>query len=222
MHPTFEDVTNVYQTVIWDWNGTLLDDVQGVVEMNNQLFPRWGLPPFESEAAYRRVFGFPIREYYRRVGVTDAIYEEVAQAWAQTYMERCHTFPLRQDAVQAVERFRKAGLTQVILSASKKSNLWHQVDLYPALQGQFDAILGLDNIHAGSKVGLALDYLAQSGLDPAQAVLIGDTTHDAEVARAIGCRCLLVREGHQLPEILAMAGCEVVDSLTQAADRVLA
>jgi len=49
----------MYQTVIWDWNGTLLNDVDGVVQINNQLFPRWGLPPFESVEAYRRVFGFP-------------------------------------------------------------------------------------------------------------------------------------------------------------------
>jgi len=211
----------MYQTVIWDWNGTLLNDVDGVVQINNQLFPRWGLPPFEGVEAYRRVFGFPIREYYRRVGVTDAIYEEVAQAWSQTYMERCETFPLRRDAVETVERLRQAGLRQVILSASKQTHLQHQVDLYPQLEGKFDAILGLDTIHAGSKVGLALEYLAQSGLDPARTVLIGDTTHDAEVARAIGCRCLLVKEGHQLPEILAAAGCEVVESLTGAANRIL-
>ena len=211
----------MYQTVIWDWNGTLLDDVQGVVQINNQLFPRWGLPPFESVEAYRRVFGFPIREYYRQVGVTDAIYEEVSHAWAAAYMERIATFPLREDAAQTVERFCRAGVGQVILSASQQDNLRRQVALYPELAGKFDAILGLGDIYAGSKVGLALDYLARSGLDPAKTLFIGDTTHDAEVARAIGCRCLLVLNGHQTPDRLAATGCTVVSSLTQAADWAL-
>ena len=54
------------------------------------------------------------------------------------------------------------------------------------------------------------------------AVMIGDSLHDAEVARALGTRCILVARGHQSRETLLEAGVPVADSLRQAADWVLA
>ena len=47
--------------------------------------------------------------------------------------------------------------------------------------------------------------------------MIGDTLHDADVARAMGCRCILVCGGHQLPETLKTAGVPVADTLRDAA-----
>ena len=57
-----------YSHIIWDWNGTLLDDVGACVRAINQMLGSRGLPLLKSVAAYRAVFGFPIEDYYRRVG----------------------------------------------------------------------------------------------------------------------------------------------------------
>ena len=76
-------------------------------------------------------------------------------------------------------------------------------------------VLGLHDVYAVSKVQLAKDYLAQSGVDSADAVFLGDTNHDAEVARAIGCRCCLISGGHQNDEVLSHSGAPVLKSLTE-------
>ena len=57
-----------YEHIIWDFNGTLLDDVwTGIVSVNKLLEDR-GLPKIASVEDYRRVFRFPIIEYYRSLG----------------------------------------------------------------------------------------------------------------------------------------------------------
>jgi phosphoglycolate phosphatase len=53
--------------IIWDWNGTLLDDVDEVVEVTSQMLVDHGLQPVTHEQ-YRAVFCFPISQYYRRLG----------------------------------------------------------------------------------------------------------------------------------------------------------
>ena len=116
---------------------------------------------------------------------------------------------------ECVSRFHQAGFRQVIISASQQDQLRVQVQQYPQLNGMFDQVLGLSDVYAVSKVQLAKDYLAQSCIDPSRALFIGDTTHDAEVAAAIGCPCRLMSGGHQVDEVLSTAGVPVLQGLPQ-------
>jgi len=210
----------LYRTIIWDWNGTLLDDVAFAVELTNRVFGRWGIPPFESADAYRAIFDFPVREYYRRAGVGDDIFDDVANAWASGYAEE-FACPLRADTLETVSRFKAAGLCQVIISASKMTHLEEQVARFPELAKQMDKLMGLDHIYATSKVHLAQDYLKEMGLDPKDVILLGDTRHDHQVAEAIGCDCLLIANGHQPLSVLESTRRNVMGSLREAADRIL-
>ncbi len=200
-------------TIFWDWNGTLVDDVDTVVMVNNQVFARHGYVPTTAEE-YRRLFRFPVIEYYRALGVTDEDFRLIAKEWNQGFMEAFPQVPLKKDVPETLRRFRDAGFRQVIISASQCDQLRQQVKLFPELEGMFDEVLGLSNVYAVSKVELARDYLARSGVNPADALFIGDTTHDAEVAAAIGCPCRLISGGHQMDSVLETSGVPVLESLT--------
>ena len=105
----------------------------------------------------------------------------------------------------------------MIISASQVDQLRAQVEHFPELQGVFDEVLGLSNQLAVSKVHLAVDYLARTGEKAEDCVFLGDTTHDAETAAAIGCRCILIEGGHQERNVLDTAeNATVVGSLTEA------
>ena len=207
-------------TLIWDWNGTLLDDVDMAVRVTNEVFEPRGYAPLSREA-YRRCFRFPVRDYYRDRGVGDEAFPEVAGAWSAHYDASFPGTPLFGDAAEAVKRLQAAGVEQVIVSASQVDMLRRQVDGYPELAGCFAAVLGIGDIYADGKVALARRYLAERGADPAEVVLVGDTCHDAEVAAALGCRCLLVDRGHQTREVIAAAGVPVVHSLREATELLL-
>lgn len=203
-------------TILWDWNGTLVADVPLVVRVNNAVFAAHGYRDTTTEE-YRRLFRFPVRDYYRDLGVSDADFDQIAREWNEGYMASCEGCPLTPGAAQTVRAFHEAGMRQVIISASRQDLLRRQVAGYPELRGMFDEILGLGDVYAVSKVHLARSYLAQSGVDPSDAVFLGDTCHDAEVARAIGCRCLLISGGHQEDRVMAQSGAPVLPSLAHAA-----
>ena len=85
----------------------------------------------------------------------------------------------------------------------------------------FQAALGLSHIYATSKVDLAKGFLQDHGVDPKKAIFLGDTLHDAEVAQAIGCACLLIEGGHQARPTLLEAGVPVFENLQAAKEYIL-
>jgi len=206
--------------ILWDWNGTLLDDVAYGMSVRNRTFPAFGLPTIQSVEDYHQQFTFPIRLYYERAGVTDENFVEVAHAWMAEYVRGFPTVPLHVDAIETLNRFRDAGFRQVLLSATKRDMLLTQIAQF-SLQPYFHTVLGLDNIYAGSKEDIGRQYLQSCGIAPEETLMIGDTLHDADVAKAIGAHCVLVPRGHQSRQTLLTAGVPVVDTLQQAADLIL-
>ena len=57
-----------YRNVVWDWNGTLLNDLETGVQTLNDMFARRGMPAFSVEE-YRERFGFPVIDFYRDAGL---------------------------------------------------------------------------------------------------------------------------------------------------------
>ena len=202
--------------VLWDWNGTLLDDLAYAIGVRNRTFPAFGLPRIGSVAEYHRQFTFPVRRYYERAGVTDETFVAVAHAWMAEYVRGFDTVPLHGDAVEALSRFAAAGVRQAVLSATRRDMLESQIARFP-IRAYFTDVLGLSDIYARSKEAVGLDYLARCGVPAASTLMIGDTLHDAEVARAMGTGCVLVARGHQSRETLLTAGVPVMDTLLEAA-----
>ena len=206
--------------ILWDWNGTLLDDLQYGMDVRNRIFPAFHLPTIDTIEEYHAQFTFPIRLYYERAGVTDDIFVAVAHAWMDEYVRGFPTVPLHADALETLERFQQAGLQQVVLSASKRDMLRDQIAHF-SIQHYFSDILGLGNIYAGSKEDIGRQYLQNCGIAPDSTLMIGDTLHDADVAKAIGAQCVLVARGHQSRQTLLTAGVPVVDMLAEAANIAL-
>ena len=90
-----------YTDVIWDFNGTLLDDAGAGLACVEELLRRRGLPPLGSLARYREVFRFPIRDYYTDIGFdfSREPYEALADEWALLYDELAAAAPLFMDFV---------------------------------------------------------------------------------------------------------------------------
>ena len=190
-----------FDKVIWDFNGTILDDVEtGILSVNKLLRDR-GLPIIESKEKYRAVFGFPVRDYYERLGFDFSVepYEVIAPLWVEQYMINVENAEIYGDVIGAMDLFAARGIGQTLLSATEYSMLKGQIAKL-GLSERFDEILGMGDIHASSKEGLALEWRKKHPRD--RVLLIGDTDHDLQVARAIGADCVLISRGHQSEEYL--------------------
>ena len=185
-------------TIFWDWNGTLLDDLDLSLDILNDILGAFDYPQRFTEDSYREIFGFPIEDYYIRVGFDFARhpYPMLAQCYMDRYNAAVPHCPAMAHAAETLARLQGLGYQQVILSASRRDYLIEQVSAR-GLKGYFTELLGLSDIYGVSKVQAGLDYLQTSGLNPAACVMVGDTDHDAEVAAAMGIRCILIASGHQ-------------------------
>lgn len=200
--------------LVWDWNGTLLDDVQLCVDALNALCAKRNLPRVSLQE-YRDTFTFPVIEYYRSVGF-DFVAEPFhgpAQEWIAFYAGRVSVDAgLFASARPALEWARAKGLRQIMLSAHQKDMLIHLMREF-GVSSYFETILGLDDFDAQSKLEVGRAWLAQSGIKPQSALLIGDTLHDHEVAQALGLPCVLLAQGHQSRERLLATGAPVLDGI---------
>lgn len=203
-----------YTHVIWDWNGTLLDDVELGLATINALLKKRGLPPIEDIGAYREVFGFPVIDYYRRVGFDFDMepFETAAAEYIGIYHSDESRFRLFEGAAEILASAKEMGLRQVMLSASEINNLRLQTKLFD-IEQYFDDILGISDIYAGSKIEIGLNYIMRNNIDKTKTVIIGDTVHDHQTAEALGADCILIASGHQPKNKLLECGAAVLDSI---------
>jgi phosphoglycolate phosphatase len=201
--------------VVWDWNGTLLDDVDAAVEAMNGLLLDKGLPLLDR-ARYRRVYGFPARNYLERLGLgpEHGSFDEIARVYLREYDRRARDVPVRPRGRELLARLQRRGLRQILLSAARASHVRELVARH-RLGEYFDEILGIEDLRAGGKLEVARRWLEESWLDPSGMLLIGDTDHDHEVATAIGAGCVLVAGGHQEEVRLRACGCPVLSALAE-------
>ena len=201
--------------IIWDWNGTLLDDVDSAVSALNRMLAVRGLA-HTTRDYYRAHFGFPVRPFYAELGV-DLAHED----WDRICVD-FHRFVdsepkvLRTDAHAALQLAREAGMRQAILSALRE-DLLHRDVVAAGIADFFEAIYGVDNLDGASKLSRGRDLVRDLPPSAVGALFfIGDTLHDVEVARELGAKCILVDGGHQTADRLTAAGVPVAPTLTAA------
>ena len=210
-----------YTHILWDFNGTVLDDVKECLACADRLLQAHHLPPLGGLAAYRRVFGFPIIDYYRRMGFdfSKVSYDELAIEWVGYYRAATQTLALCPGVEEALARLKHAGYPQLILSATHRELLRTQLEQL-GIGDVFEELLAQDNIHAHGKSALGMEWRARH--PHARPVMIGDTDHDAEVAEKIGADCLLVCCGHQSRDTLLRTSARAVfDTPREAVEWIL-
>ena len=201
-------------TLIWDWNGTLINDVDICVDCINVLLEKRQLPLLDLEK-YREVFRFPVKEYYEEVGFdfSKEPYDKVAMEFIDIYIARLPEADLHKDVVDTLSEFSRRGLNQSVLSAMEHNNLVKSITekgIFP----YFGLLMGISDHFASGKIENARQIISKLDTDPQHTLLIGDTLHDYEVAQEIGCHCILVAHGHQSMEHLKEAGCPVAIELS--------
>ncbi len=202
-----------YGHLIWDWNGTLLDDLDYSIDVMNTLLVRRRLPVLHRER-YHALFDFPVRAYYERLGfdpVADP-FEKLSTEFIAGYDSHRTRAPLHSHTAATLASVRAAGLRQSILSAYRHETL-HEIVTHFGLTAHFVHIVGLDNIHAHSKVALGRDLVRRLDVSPGEILLVGDTLHDLEVARELGVDCALVAAGHHPLGRLQASGAQVFPDL---------
>lgn len=202
--------------LVWDWNGTLLDDLTLVVAATNVSLATVGGPTITAED-HRRDFRRPIADYYGHVlgrAVSHAEFLQLDRVYHDFYREGLLDCALAADAEAAMRAWPG---TQSLLS------MWFHEELVPevtrrGLHAAFERVDGLRPgvVAGGQKAEHLAVHLDALGVKGADAVLIGDSVDDAHAAASVGATCVLYGGGFTHPERLLEAGVPVVSTLLEA------
>jgi phosphoglycolate phosphatase len=210
MQQLFHRLGNI-DHVIWDWNGTLLNDVPHAVDTINLLLGQRGLPLMNIER-YREIFSFPIRRYYEALGfdLQAEAFADLCDQFMDHFLAKVGECALAPGSRELLGQIKASGRKQSVLSATEQVSLLGMMSQF-GLSHYFDFVFGIADRLAFSKVQRGHDLMRESGVPATRTLLIGDTDHDLEVGHALGISVLLVTHGHQSAERLKRLHHDVID-----------
>ncbi len=205
----------MYEHIIWDWNGTLIDDLSLCVEIVNENLSQYNLPVV-GLGYYRNHFGFPARDYYEGLGLPcqGEHFERISDYFIENYRKKQVECSLHPNAFNILRYFQKLGIDQSILSAGQENDVLRFLGSH-GLKDFFSLVSGVQDVNADGKVGLAKLHQGKISIPSNKILMIGDTVHDHEVALVMKVDCILFSKGHNSRDRLIRTGRMVFDDMTE-------
>ena len=204
-----------YKNIIWDWNGTIVDDAYLFVDIMNQTLLQHNLPIINLKK-YRSSFCFPIQKYWKKLGFVfnDRSFNVLNEQFIFDYRQRIFEPKLHKNITGVLEIIKKKGVKQFILSASEQKLLDESLEYY-SLSKYFTAIVGVNNLNAVGKEKMGVEMMLKNNLSENETLIIGDTEYDLNVSKTLGCDCLLLSMGHFSKNRLQKLNVPVIDNLNE-------
>ena len=204
------------KTIVFDFNGTIIDDLDLCLNILNDMLTKEGKKTV-SKRKYKEIFRFPIVDYYKLAGFDfkRKSFEELSVDFIEAYQKPSLNCKLQKGFLKTLKMFKGKGYNLVVLSASQRDNLIEQLEHFK-IDKYFDAILGIDNIYAKSKIEIGKKYFLDNKIDTKNTYMIGDTTHDYEVSKALNINSILISKGHESKRRLSLNDAYVCDSFKEA------
>ncbi|MFF5569037.1 HAD family hydrolase [Streptomyces sp. NPDC012623] len=207
--------------LVWDWNGTILDDIRAVVGATNAAFAEIGLEPISLDR-YRELYCVPIPRFYERLTgrlPSDAEWVAMDETFHRHYTRRRSGCALTAGVEELLAAWSLDGGSHSLLS------MYGHQELVPVVRGygierHFLRIDGRTGPSGGSKALHMERHLtslaAEGAISAARTVVIGDAVDDAVAAAHVGARAVLYTGGTHSRTALEAVGVPVVDSLAEA------
>ena len=204
-----------YKNIIWDWNGTIVDDAYLFVDIMNKTLEKHNLPIINLKK-YRSSFCFPIQKYWKKLGfVFDKnSFNALNEQFIFDYSQKMFEPNLQKHIVDLLKIIKKNRLKQFVLSASEQNLLNKSIEYY-SLSEYFDSVVGVNNLNALGKEKMGLELILKNNLVKKETLIIGDTEYDLNVSKAIGSDCLLLSAGHFSKDRLKKLNAPVVDCVDE-------
>lgn len=203
-----------YKNILWDWNGTILNDTPVAFEATNILLERYGYPAITLDY-YRDNIDTPIVNFYSKIfDLNKHDMQTLDDEWGVLYNQLSDKIGLHKGVKDLLRFFDDKNCRQVVLSAFKTEEIKKYAHKF-SVEKYFEDILGTQNIVMESKTIRGKRYMNEHKFAPEQTLYIGDTVHDCDTALALGVDCVLFTGGQQSPKLLQQCGVPVFDSFAE-------
>lgn len=203
-----------YECVVWDWNGTIVDDVNTSLMSVNDMLIKRNLPTITIQQ-YHQYLDTPIYKFYEHIFDLNKITFDVIQSeFNSGYNKYISDNPLNDGAIAVMKKLKESDIKQVIVSSSNQDIVQKGAEKFGVAE-YMNYISGSSDNFVGSKVERAIGVISKITTDYSKVVVIGDTLHDCQLANEIGADCILLSTGHQSKADLQTTGKPVIDSLNE-------
>jgi len=188
----------MFLNLIFDWSGTLVDDLGPVIEATNAVLARYDFAPLDREN-FRRRFRLPYRDFYQEL-LPDVALEELEAHFRPAFDQAESKVTVLPHAREKLDWCREMGIRTFVLTSMDPGAFERQLDEF-GLRHHFEAT------YSGviDKRELIHQILQSHQLKPTETAFIGDMTHDVETAHYGGIASIAVLTGYNHPEVLATA-----------------
>ena len=204
-----------YDHVIWDWNGTLLNDLNLSLNSLNYVLKKRN-KNLVDKTFHEQNFCFPIKDYYKKLNLpTDSKnFELICNDFNKYYKEFITKSKLRNDAFITLDQIKNLNIDQSVLSALEHKKLKKMINYYK-IDHFFKYVYGVSNDEASGKIKEAKKLISLINAERKKILLVGDTNHDSEVAEVLGIDCILIYSGHQSVKILKKSCRKIINNFEQ-------
>jgi phosphoglycolate phosphatase len=185
-----------YKHIIWDWNGTLLNDTSLCTQILNESLRKRDIPEITVQQ-YKQKFLFPIKTFYESIGFDfdKEPFENSNNEFNAGFVDQFKSLVLQPFAKDTIIKFSEKKITQTILSASRQDRLKEQVNFFDITQ-YLQHVVGTNNLYAHGKEYEGEELLLILDIPAEETIIIGDTLLDSSVAKYLKIDCALVSNGH--------------------------
>ena len=203
---------NSKKHIIFDWNGTLINDAQIFVNILNVLLDKRKLNKIDL-VMYRDLFCFPIIDFYKKLGldVSRDAFTQLKKEFVGEYDKRKYCASLFPNTINMLQRLSDNNFNLSILSASYQKTLDDLTKHY-SIDRFFQHIIGVNNYIANGKAQKGIKLINTLALKKQDLVLIGDTNLDYSVSKFLGIDCILISHGHQSTKQLEACNNTIIQS----------
>ncbi len=209
-----------YKNILWDWNGTILNDTPVAFEATNILLKKYNYPTISLEY-YRDNVDTPIVNFYSKIfDLTKENMDTLDNEWCVLYNELSFKIKLQDGVESILKKFNEHNCHQAVLSAFRTEEITKFAEKF-SVEHYFKAILGTQNIVMESKTMRGKKYMQDNALEPEETLYIGDTAHDCDTAKGLNIDCVLMSNGQQSEKVLKKCDVPVFDSFEKLREYLL-
>ena len=186
----------MFKNLIFDWSGTLVDDMGPVIEATNAVLGKYGIAPYDREG-FRRGFRLPYREFYAEI-LPGVSLDELEAHFRPAFDAAVTPVTVLPHALEKLEWAQARGMRMFVLTSMDADAFLRQLHGF-----------GMEDFFEKTYAGVLdkrelIDFIIEThALDRAETAFVGDMTHDIETARHCGISSIAVLTGYHHAEVLA-------------------
>lgn len=205
-----------YQLIIFDWDGTLMDSTQHIINCMQLGIEQLDLPRL-SDSTVSHIIGLGLNEALFNLypELDDATRKELGQHYQQNWLSSSYEAPLFDNAKNLIKRLSEQNLFLGVATGKSRRGLdkvLNKTELGPF----FHATRCVDECHSKPHPQMVEELMSHLGVEPQHTLMIGDTSHDLQMAHNAGAHSLGISHGaHDLGTLDACEPRAIVDDLFQ-------